>query len=86
MVRSCPVVFVAALTVFQAMCALLRSRGYVVCWSNSPGATVFDKADRTTHWRLARDEGVAIREHRLGLGRHVVRAHVGLGPTALACP
>ena len=56
MVRSCPVVLAAALTIFRAMCALMRSRGYAVCWGDFVGATVYDKAGHTTHWRLARDE------------------------------
>ena len=60
MVHSCPVVLAAALTGFRAMCALLRSRGYAVCWRNSLGATVYDKARRPSHWRLARDEDVVL--------------------------
>ena len=60
MVRFCPVVLAAALTGFRAMCALLRSRGYAVCSRDPLGGTVYDKADRTTHWRLARDEDVVI--------------------------
>ena len=60
MVRSCPVVLAAALTGFRAMCALLRTRGLAVCWHDSLGATIYDKASRTTHWRLARDEDVVV--------------------------
>ena len=60
MVRSCPVVLAAALTGFRAMCALLRSRGYAVCWRDSLGATVYEKAGRTSHWRLVRDEDVVV--------------------------
>ena len=58
--RSCPVVLAAALTGFRAMCALLLSRGYAVCWRDSLGARVYDKAGRTTQWRLARDEDVVV--------------------------
>ena len=54
MVRSCPVVLAAALTGFETMCALLRSRGYAVCWR-------YDKAGHTSHWRLVRDEDVVVR-------------------------
>ena len=60
MVRSCPVVLTAALRGFRAMCAGLRSRGYAVCWHDSLGATVYDKAARTSHWRLVRDENVVL--------------------------
>ena len=60
MVRSCPVVLAAALTGFRAMCALLWSRGYAVCWCDSLGATVYNKAGRISHWRLARDEDVVV--------------------------
>ena len=60
MARSCPVVLAAALTGFRAICALLRSRGYAVCWRDSLGTTVYDKADRTSHWRLVRDEDVVL--------------------------
>ena len=60
MVRSCPVVLAAALTGFRAMCALLRSRGYAVCWRDSLGATVYDKAGCTSDWRLVRDEDVVV--------------------------
>ena len=60
MVGSCPVVLVAALTGVKAMCALLRSPGYAVCRRDSLGATVYDKAGRTSHWRLARDEDVVV--------------------------
>ena len=61
MVRSCRVVLAAALTSFRATCALLRSRGYAVCWRDSLGATVYYRAGRTTHWRLARDEDVVVK-------------------------
>ena len=60
MVRYCPVVLAAALVGFRAMCALLRPRGYAVCWCDSLGATVYDKAGRTSHWRLVRDEDVVV--------------------------
>ena len=60
MVRSCPVVLAAALAGFRAMCALLRSRGYAVCWRDSLGATVYDKAGHTWHWRVVRDEDVVV--------------------------
>ena len=60
MVRSCPVMLVAALTGFRAMCALLRSRGYAVCWRDSLGATVYDKAGHASHWRLVRDDDVVV--------------------------
>ena len=60
MVPSCPVVLAAALTDFRATCALLWSRGYVVCGRDSLGATVYDKACRTSHRRLVRDEDVVM--------------------------
>ena len=60
MVRSFPVVLAAALTGFRALCALLRSRSYAVCWRHSLGATLYDKAGRTSHWRLVRDEDVVV--------------------------
>ena len=60
MVRTRPVVFAAALTGFWAMCSLLRSRGYAVCWRDSLGATVYDRASRSTHWRLARHKDVVL--------------------------
>ena len=60
MVRSCPVVLAAAVTGFRAMCALLRSRGYAVCWRDSLGPTVYHKVGRTSHWRPARDEDVVV--------------------------
>ena len=60
MVCSCLVVLAAALTGFRATCALLRSQGYAVCRYDSLGATVYDKAGRTTHWRLAPDEDVVV--------------------------
>ena len=60
MVRSCPVMLAAALTGFGAMCSLLQARGYAVYWRDSLGATVYDRAGRTTHWRLVRDEDVVV--------------------------
>ena len=60
MVRSCPVVLVAALTGFRALCAQLQTRGYAVCWRDSLGATVYDRTGRTTRWRLVRDEDVVV--------------------------
>ena len=60
MVRSCRVLLAAALTGFRAICALRRSRGYAVCWRDCLGATVYDKAGRTSHWGRARDEDVLI--------------------------
>ena len=60
MVRSCPVVLAAAFTIFRAMCALLRSGGYAVCWRDSLGATVYDRAGRTSLSRLPRDEDVVV--------------------------
>ena len=60
MVCSRPVVLAAALTGFRAACALLRSRGYAICWPDSSGATVYDQVGRATHWRLARDEDVVV--------------------------
>ena len=60
MVRSCSVVLAAALSGFRAVCTLLRSRGCAVCWRDSLLATVYDKAGRTSHWRLVRDEDVVV--------------------------
>ena len=60
MVRFCPVVLVAALTGLRAACTLLRFQGYAACWRHSLGATVYDKAGRTTQWRLARDGDVVV--------------------------
>ena len=60
MVHSCPVVLAAALTGFRAMCALLQSRGHAVCWCDSLGATVYDKAGHTSYWTLVRDEDVVV--------------------------
>ena len=60
MVHSCLVVLAAALTGFRAACALLGSRGYAICWRDTLRATVYDKAGRTMHWRLARDEDVVV--------------------------
>ena len=56
MVRSCMVVLAAASTGFRVICAVLQSRGYAECWRDSLRATVYDKARRTSHWRLMRDE------------------------------
>ena len=60
MVRSCSVVPAAAMTGFRAMCALLQCLGYAVCWRDSLGATIYDTAGRTSHWRLLRDEEVVV--------------------------
>ena len=60
MVRFCRVVLTAALTSFKAMYALLRSRGYAVCCRDSLGSTVYHKVGRTSHWKLVRDEDVAV--------------------------
>ena len=53
-------VLAAALAGFRAACALLRCRVYAICWCDSREATVYDKASRPTHWRLARDEDVVV--------------------------
>ena len=58
MVRSRSVVLEAALTDFRAMCSLLRSWGYAICWRDPLGATVSNKASRTSHYRLLRDNDV----------------------------
>ena len=58
MVRSRLVVL--ALTGFRAMCAPLRSRGYAVCWRDSPGAKVYDEVGRTSHRKLVHDEDVVL--------------------------
>ena len=60
MVRSCLMVLAVALTGFRAMCAVLRSRGYAVCWHDSLGAAVYDKAGRNSHWMRVRDEDVVV--------------------------
>ena len=31
-----------------------------MCWRDTLGATVCDHAERTTHWRLARDKEVVV--------------------------
>ena len=60
MVRSCLLVLAAALTGFRAACALLRSQGYAVCWHDTLGAMVYDRAGCTAYWRLARDKDVVV--------------------------
>ena len=86
MVRACPVVLAAALFGFRAACARVQARGCAVRWHNTLSATVYDRAGRTSHWRLARDEDVVVRQCRVGRGDHLVRANVGQGPTLLASP
>ena len=60
MVPSCIVVRAAAMTGSRALCALLQTRGYAVYWRDSLGAGIYDKAGRTTHWRLVRDQDVVV--------------------------
>ena len=31
-----------------------------MCWRDTLGATVYDKAGRTLHWRLVRDDDVVV--------------------------
>ena len=60
MVRACPVVLAAAMVGFGAVCRRLGSQGCAVRWRDTLGATVYDRAGRTTVWRRACDEDVAV--------------------------
>ena len=43
-------------TGFKAMSVVLWARGYALCWRDDLGATVYNRAGRTSHWQLVRDE------------------------------
>ena len=86
MVRSCPVVLAAALTGFRAICALLWSRGYAVCWRDSMRATVYDKAGRTSQWRLVQDEDVVVQSESAAWDVAVTLSCLIWATTQQPCP
>ena len=63
-VGACPVVLVAALSFFHAICAVLQTRGNAVEWRDTMGATIYNHAGRTSHCLLAQDKDVAVHSEK----------------------